>query len=276
MPTKEFYSLTDDVCFKHLLKNKLFLEDFLNSLFAYLGEAKKVLAAKITTNKEMLASSRKKKIFYGDVLAYLDSDEIVSIEMYKNFQKKHFSKSLSYNARIYSDQLERGKDYTGIKKVIGINIIDNNHYFKNNYLLSNYSFINRIDNKVIDNNFIDVLVIRLDIVSKIVYNVKEVRILRWLHFIAAKSLEEMRKIAKGDDVMEQALSFMESFLNDEHIRDVYDKINDVKEDAKEEGMAQGKRENAIKTAQNLLSTSLSIEEIAKATGLTIKEVEALK
>ena len=38
----------------------------------------------------------------------------------------------------------------------------------------------------------------------------------------------MRNIAKGDEVMEQALEFMEEFLNDEEIRNVYDKINDVK------------------------------------------------
>ena len=272
MQTKEFYSLTDDVCFKYLFRNSVYLEDFLNSLFAYLKENKKVLATKITTNKEMLASSRKKKVFYGDIMAYLDSDEIASIEIYKAFKEKNLSKSLSYVARTYSDQLQRGKDYNNIKKVIGINIIDNNYYFKDHNLLSDYNFVNRINNKVLDKNFISLIILRLDIVRKIEYNVGEERILKWLHFIAAKNLEEMRIIAKGDDIMEQALDFMERFLNDENIRDVYDKINDVKEEAMEEG----KRENAIKTAQNLLSTSLSIKEIAKATGLTIKEVEALK
>ena len=82
----------------------------------------------------------------------------------------------------------------------------------------------------------------------------------------------MRIIAKGDDIMEQALDFMESFLNDEHIRDVYDKINDVKEEAMEEG----KRENAIETAKSMLKDNMSIKMISKYTGLSKQEIEALR
>ena len=104
--------------------------------------------------------------------------------------------------------------------------------------------------------------------------------IKWLKFINAESLEEMRKIAKGDEIMEQALKFMEDFLNDEEIRNVYDKINDVERYAKRrgmaEGLAEGRKENAIETAKRLLSTNLTISEIATATGLSIKEVEALK
>ena len=82
----------------------------------------------------------------------------------------------------------------------------------------------------------------------------------------------MRIIAKGDDIMEQALDFMESFLNDENIRDVYDKINDVKEEAMEEG----KRENAIETAKSMLKDNMSIKMISKYTGLSKQEIEALR
>ena len=68
--------------------------------------------------------------------------------------------------------------------------------------------------------------------------------------------------------MEQALKFMEEFLNDEEIRNVYDKINDVERYAKREGIT--------KIAKNMLEMNFSMEDIAKATGLSIKEVEALK
>ena len=39
---------------------------------------------------------------------------------------------------------------------------------------------------------------------------------------------------------------------------------------------EGKKEKAIETAKNLLSTNLTTVEIAKATGLTLLEIEALK
>ena len=42
-----------------------------------------------------------------------------------------------------------------------------------------------------------------------------------------------------------------------------------------EGVEQGSQQKAIETAKNLLSMSLSIENIAKATGLSLKEIQDL-
>ena len=41
------------------------------------------------------------------------------------------------------------------------------------------------------------------------------------------------------------------------------------------GLAEGSRQKALETAHNLLVIGLSIENIAKATGLTVQEVENL-
>ena len=42
-----------------------------------------------------------------------------------------------------------------------------------------------------------------------------------------------------------------------------------------EGEVRGSRQKALETARNLLVIGLSIENIAKATGLTVEEVETL-
>ena len=47
------------------------------------------------------------------------------------------------------------------------------------------------------------------------------------------------------------------------------------EDGVEKGISQGSQQKAIETAKNLLSMSLPIENIAKATGLSIKEIQTL-
>ena len=129
-----------------------------------------------------------------------------------------------------------------------------------------------------------------------VYNKLESRFLKWLKFIKAGSVEEMEKIAKGDENMERALAFMERFVNDEEVRGIYDKINDVERDAKERGMAeglaegkakglaeglaegliQGKTAGIIETAKNMLADNLDIDTIIKYTGLTKKEIETLQ
>ena len=61
---------------------------------------------------------------------------------------------------------------------------------------------------------------------------------------------------------------MEEFLADEEIRNVYDKINDVEREAEERGI--------IKTAKNLLQLNIAIEDVSKATGLSIQELKNLE
>ena len=78
----------------------------------------------------------------------------------------------------------------------------------------------------------------------------------------------MREEAKEDEVMERALQFMEEFLADEEIKNVYDKINDVERNAREE--------EKMKTAKNLLQLNIAIEDISKATGLSIQELKNLE
>jgi predicted transposase/invertase (TIGR01784 family) len=43
-----------------------------------------------------------------------------------------------------------------------------------------------------------------------------------------------------------------------------------------EGITQGAEQKAIETAKNLFSMSLSIEQIAKATGLSVEYLKTLK
>ena len=133
-----------------------------------------------------------------------------------------------------------------------INFMKGNYNFNNFYLINDYGLV----------------MIRLDLVKEKVYNDNNERFIKWLKLINTESLEEMRKIAKGDEVMEQALEFMEEFLNDEEIRNVYDKINDVKYYAK--------KEEKIETAKNMLKKGFSLQEISEITNLSINEINDLK
>lgn len=271
LKTKEFYPLTDDLCFKKVFSQKLVAKDFLNAFFEYIGEDKKVVHFEIITNKEMIASGRNKKVFYGDIIIVLDSGEAISIEIYNRFKEREFNKSLSYLTRIFSEQLGRGAKYEDIKKMICINIVKNNSVIENDNLINRYSLINKEDDTAYGNMMVENFVINLDILKKIIYN-EHKRLIKWLNIINAEEHMEIKREVEGDEIMEQTLEFMESFINDEQIREQYDKINDVEYYAKQEG----KKENSFEVARNLLKTDLKIDEIAKATGLTKEEIEALK
>ena len=270
LKTEIFYPLTDDLCFKHIFSKEEVLEDFLNSFLEFMNLEKVTLKVKANTQYEMIGKSRNKKVFYGDILIFTNSNKIFSLEMYQKFQKEEFNKSVSYITRIFSGQLERGKKYLDAKKVIGLNFINEN-YHDNNELVNDYGFINKVSLRSLEDECLEMYLIRLDLVKKKVYNDTETRFIKWLRFIGAKDVLEMSKIAEGDEVMEQTLKFMEDFLNDEEIRDVYDKINDVERYAKEEGQYQEK----IKTAKNMLKKGISILDISEITGLSLSEINAL-
>ena len=80
--------------------------------------------------------------------------------------------------------------------------------------------------------------------------------------------------------MEDVVRFMEKFLADEEIRNVYDKIVDVERNAREEGeekgLKKGEKNGIIKTAKNMLKKDFSFEEISEITNLTFDEIAALK
>ena len=110
----------------------------------------------------------------------------------------------------------------------------------------------------------------LDKVSKMVYNKSESRLVRWLRLMNAESIEEMKNIAEGDKVMEQAIAYVNNFLKEEGTT-FQDKIEYEK--AKSE--AKGRDEDKKETAKNMLKKGYSVEEISEITNLSINEIKKL-
>ena len=91
----------------------------------------------------------------------------------------------------------------------------------------------------------------------------------------AESLDEMKKLSKGDEVMEQAIAYVNQFLKEEGTT-FQDKIEyeKAKSEAKgrEEGIAE-EHEKMIKAAKNMLEKGYSIQDISEATNLSIDEIK---
>lgn len=101
------------------------------------------------------------------------------------------------------------------------------------------------------------------------------------------------QLAQGNPVMVKANEVMNNFYLDDKERERYmaagryesDRISMIHESerrgleqgiqrGKQEGLKEGLHQKAIETAKNLLNIGLSIDKIAKATGLTIEEVQS--
>ena len=79
-----------------------------------------------------------------------------------------------------------------------------------------------------------------------------------------------------EEKMEQALRYMEKFLNDEKIREQYDMANDALYYAKMDGIEQGVEKRNVEIAKKLLAKSSTLEEIMELTELSEKEIMKLK
>ena len=163
-----FLGLTDDLIFKHVFSNEIILIDFLNSFFDYIKEKKEVIRIRVNTNESIKSDKRKYKIYIGDIMAYLDNGEVMSIEMYKKFGLREFNKSFSYISRKFSNQFKRGRDYKNAKKITSFNIIQKNYYFNNQSLINDYTFIDKYDYQVVNNKCLEMYLVKLDKIKDIV------------------------------------------------------------------------------------------------------------
>ena len=270
------YSLTDDICFKYVFRNEKILTSLLNSFFSYIYADKSVVEIEVTTQKEMIGRKRENKAFYGDILAYLDTNEIVSIEMYKKFTSREYKKSISYLARTFSDQLKEGEDYKDARKVISLNFMSGNYHLQNVHLVNDYGFVNKVSKEGLQDELLEMYLVRLDLVKEKVYNNDEMMFEKWVRFIKTDDLDEMEKIAKGDQEMEQALKFMKRFVNDEEVQKIYGRMAYERFEGRDEGIEIGRETANMEMAKNMLKKGYAVKEIADITNLSIQEIESLK
>ncbi len=230
-----------------------------------------VLKLKIT-----LCLIKKVKAFFGDIVACLDNGETILIEAYTQFGREEYAKSFNYLSRVYSNQVESGKNkYKDCKKVTCLNLMTGNYRRVNNEIVNDYNMSHKITHKIIDNGEIEYVLIRLDQIVNVRYTLNESRFIRWLKLINASSLEGMEKIGKGDEVMEQAIEFIKRYSGSEMDHNFDDIIAYHANYAEERGEKRGRLIQAKQTAKKLKAKSMNTKEISEITGLTIKEIEEI-
>ena len=99
--------------------------------------------------------------------------------------------------------------------------------------------------------------------------------------------EELLEVSKGDKDMSEVYKKLDDLSKDKYYALLYDEeekkayenkciLEDAIEDAKENGYNSGLNDGISNIAKNLLSMNMTLEDISKATGLTIDEIKKLK
>ena len=220
----------------------------------------------------------------------------VDIEIQNSWHFDFPERTLYYWSKMYNENIKQGQDYTKLPKCITINLVGKG--FNKNKRLHNKYLVLEQDTKEPLVSKLEIHILNLEkarLLKEGQYkNNKTKRLLNWLKFIETddpevrKMLEQespmMRKANTTIEVME--MSPRDKWLYDSRMKYEHDRASCISEGYRqgiEEGIQQGLErgidkgvyQKALETAKNLLAMNFPIENIAKVTGLSIKEVEAL-
>ncbi|KZX16564.1 PD-(D/E)XK nuclease family transposase [Methanobrevibacter cuticularis] len=269
-----YNSLNDFIFFKYLCEkgNEKQQRTFLEALGIIIKDDFKIKNQKIAP--EIIGN----KTCILDFIAEDGNNTIINIELQLQNTKDFKNRLIYYLCRLMIDSLNKGENYNKIKKIIVIAIVNFNMN-KSPYYHNVYRLINEKDK--INDKFtfkLEIHIIELKKFREIKKDLTNKEHL-YLTFIDNETTHNKRKeLVKMDEGLKAAIEKIEEAVQDREALRVYHLIEMERmkiENQIEEGMEKGKKEGIIEVATNFKKIGISIEDIAKATGLSKDTIEKL-
>ena len=261
----EELTLADNFMFCHTMKNEELCKELLEKLLHI--KIERIIYPEL--EKELTAYYESKSVRL-DVYVK-DSDKVYDIEMQNQPSNFLPLRTRYYQSMIDVDNLLKGEDYSNLKESFIIFICQFDPF---DAKLPCYTFKSICkENTAIELN---------DKTSKIIFNStaydkeKDVEISAFLKYIKTQEAT--------DDFTNKLKTFVEKAKHNKELRSYYLSMNihdsDIRRVAFQEGEAfgieKGAEQTKIQTAKEALKNNISLEIIAKITGLPIEKVQQLK
>ena len=219
-----------------------------------------------------------------DLLVYTEN-YIIIIEAYTRLNKEGLLKAGKYASKIDGDQLQERENYVDGRKVILIIIADHVSPSLNlsDDWCQKYNYKGeepKYKELPLEN---EIYILRVDKLPKVgYYDVINDSLLKHLRLMIETSQKIRKQIAREDEDLMTIAMRPTTFMHDDSIYEYYNAEVKAKAigygDGKEDGVAEGRRDEKIEIAKSMLEESpeLGMNKIAKITGLSIEEIEAIK
>ena len=279
----ELIPLSYDRAFKSVFKINLdILRDFLKAVVPLdINDDDKISLL----DSEIPVKNKKEYQKNVDILVVINNRIYIDIEMNRSQFKYVAERNFSYGDLIYTRVVEKGEDIKGLKckYVYQLNLNANS---LEEVLEDDVVSYGLITHKIYRSNM-HTLLKGLELYRDLYYNkINQSEEAIWYAILIARSFSELYELAKKVLDKNKVQRLMEAVINmskDEIIlhaweKDKWDEYikNNELEDAKQEGKNIGIKEKEIEIAKNLLGMKMSIEDISKATGLTLKDIQKLQ
>ena len=278
----EFYTCRNDRAFKEVFLNPN-NSDLLKALLEFIL---KIKIDKLEIKKtELLSGNVNIKDKRVDAIVHTGNKKI---EIEINSQNKNYlhTKSTAYICNIYQSNASVGDTYNEDTDIIQVNLTWG--LGKNNDEMKIYKIMNE-KGELYVKNFI-IYEINMDYYDKIWYSKNEDEIKKNQYMIMLDLDKKELKNMPKDKIVDKYITNV-TIVNDDpefqkYMSEEEDKKkiqNSLLSEAKEEGISQGIEQgytsginDGIKqTAKNLLSMNMPLEDISKATGLSIEEINEI-
>ena len=280
---EKYYTAMNDLVFKNAMcteKDKDILKWLIEQIIHYKLDGLTIL------NNERPVASYYKKSRTLDVLA-VTKDEVFNIELNSSNYKALSMRNAGYLMSNYVEDLNRGDNYSKMRNHIQINFtkgLSKDRKIEEIYTLNS----KKSDHQYIENfTIIEYNIDKLISYYHSSYKEKITKAKQYKHVLML-GLEgkELEKLCKGDRHMEKFRENVDKLNKNEEFRFLFsaeeDAIrthNTLMAESEEAGIAQGieqgQKKEKLEIAKNLLKLHMKPSDIAKATGLSEKEIEAL-
>ena len=278
-----FYTCRNDRAFKEVFLNPN-NSDLLKALLEFIL---KIKIDKLEIKKtELLSGNVNIKDKRVDAIVHTGNKKI---EIEINSQNKDYlhTRSTAYICNIYQSNASVGDTYNEDTDIIQVNLTWG--LGRNNDEMKIYKIMNE-KGELYVKNFI-IYEINMDYYDKIWYSKNEEEIKKNQYMIMLDLDKKELKNMPKDKIVDKYITNVTIVNNDPEFQKYMSEEEDKKKiqnsllsEAKEEGISQGISQgytsginDGIKqTAKNLLSMNITLEDISKATGLSIEEINKLK
>lgn len=302
MALSKFLDPKNDVAFRRIFgteKNKDILIHFLNDILGFTGKNVIQDIEFLSTIQDPDIASKKQSIV--DVLCR-DSSGIQYVCEMQVAKTKGFEKRAQYYAaKAYSRQADKGDQYQDLKEIIFIAIADCILFPDKSEYKSKHTIRDEDTNEHDLKDFYFIF-IELPKFPKTKEDQLSSIVEKWVYFFKyadETSEEDLEKIIGSDIIIKKAYEELNRFnwsekefiAYEQEIKRILDeqavlaqKLNDATEKGREEGIQigheksseEGEKQVKIAVAKEMLTDKMSINTIARLTGLPISEVEKLK
>lgn len=281
----KFVNPFTDIGFKRIFGqevSKPLLLDFLNCLL----KGERNITDLQFLDKEQPADYRDDRSLIYDIFCLTDTGEKIIVEM-QNKEQPHFAdRCLYYYSQAVSRQGERGADWDyQIDAVYLVAFVNFNMEGLANIFRTDVVLMNKQRGIPFSDKerfiFLQLPVFKKeadecrDDFERWIYVLKNMEILDRMPWAAKDSVfHKLAEIGEVSNMTKDERLKYDAALR--HYRDTLNVMRSAEDKGRQQGLTEGRQQANIQTAKNLLAMGLSVDQIAKATGLNCEEIMKLQ